>query len=156
MSTNKALQWLIPPIIVLAIMLPAQVYGPRRRTLSADQFCEAVNHRAGGLYLLGHGQQRRQMQANGHGDVSKACPCSSSLLLADMRRGGASDNRCWLARWASFYTDMSMCFGTALQPTLPGLRGTLRAGASTPLSWRCLLFDLTTLLQHFSERLLRR
>ncbi|MCB0040613.1 MAG: hypothetical protein KDE23_13085 [Caldilinea sp.] len=157
MSTNKALQWLIPPIIVLAIIAAgAGLWPAAAQSYPLTNFRgEAVTIRAGGLYYWDTVSSVAQMQANDMVTLVLGVP----LLVFSfwLARRGSLRGQLLLAGTLGFflYTYMSMCFGTAYNPLF--LVYVALFGLSLyAFVLAMLAFDLTTLPQHFSERLPRR
>lgn len=157
MNTRKALQWLVPPIIVLALfaaiagLWPAELHSYPLTNFRG----ETVTIRAGGLYYWDTVSSAAQMQANDVVTLVLGVPLLAiSFWLA--RRGSLRGGLLLAGTLGFFlYTYMSMCFGTAYNAlflvyvALFGL--SLYAFILTMLS-----FDLATLPQHFSARLPRR
>jgi hypothetical protein len=157
MNTNKALKWLVPPIIVLALLVAiAGLWPAEAQSYPLTNFRgEAVTIHAGGLYYWDTVSSVAQMQANDVVTLVLGVPLLAiSYWLA---RRGSLRGRLLLAGTLGFflYTYMSMCFGTAYNAlflvyvALFGL--SLYAFILVMLS-----FDLATLPQHFSARLPRR
>ena len=156
MSTHHALKWLIPPIILLALVAAAAGLWPGEGTPYAlTSFRgEPVTINARGLYYWDTVSSAAQMQANDLVTLVLGLPL---LAVSFWRaRRGSLRGRLLLTGTLGFilYTYMSMCFGTAYNPfflvyvALFGL--SLYAFILSMLS-----FDLRTLPAHFTERLPR-
>ena len=157
MKAQNALQWLVPPIIVLALIATgAGLWPAAAQPYPLTNFRgEAVAIHAGGLYYWDTVSSVAQMQANDVVTLVLGVPLLAiSFWLA---RRGSLRGKLLLAGTLGFflYTYMSMCFGAAYNPlflvyvALFGL--SLYAFILAMLS-----FDLGTLPQHFSERTPRR
>ncbi len=157
MKTQRALQWLIPPIIVLAIIAAgAGLWPAAAQSYPLTNFRgEAVTIHAGGLYYWDPVSSVAQMQANDTVTLVLGVPLLAvSFWLA---RRGSLRGRLLLAGTLGFflYTYMSMCFGTAYNALF--LVYVAIFGLSLyAFVLAMLAFDLTTLPQHFSARLPRR
>lgn len=154
---KNALNWLIPPVIVLAVVAagaglwPAQAHPYPLTNFRGEE----VTIHAGGLYFWDTVSSVAQMQANDAVTLVLGVPLlaiSFWLARRDSLRG-----KLMLAGTLGFflYTYMSMCFGAAynslflIYVALFGL--SLYAFILAMLS-----IDLGTLPQHFSERTPRR
>ena len=157
MKPLAALNWLVPPIFVLALGAAlAGLWPGDGQPYPLTSFRgEAVTINAGGLYYWDTVSTVAQMQANDLVTLLLGLPLLA--VAACLTRRGSLRGRLLLAGTLGFflYTYMSMCFGTAYNPlflvyvALFGL--SLYAFILTMLT-----FDLATLPQHFSDRLPRR
>lgn len=157
MNTNKALTWLIVPLIVLTLVATvAGLWPGTGQSYPLTSFRgEQVTINARGLYYWDTVSSVAQMQANDLVALLLGVP----LLVISFwfARRGSLRGQLLLAGTLGFflYTYMSMCFGTAYNQlflvyvALWGL--SLYAFILGMMS-----FDLGTLPQHFSERLPRR
>jgi hypothetical protein len=156
MSTYPILKWLIPPIILLALVAAAAGLWPGEGTpFALTSFRgEPVTINARGLYHWDTISSAAQMQANDLVTLAIGLPLLAiSFILA---RRGSLRGRLLLTGTLGFilYTYMSMCFGAAYNSfflvyvALFGL--SLYAFILSMLS-----FDLRTLPAHFTERLPR-
>jgi len=154
---KNALNWLIAPIIALAVVAAgAGLWPAEAQPYPLSNFRgEEVTIHAGGLYYWDTVSSVAQMQANDAVTLVLGVPLLAiSFWLA---RRGSLRGKLLLAGTLGFflYTYMSMCFGAAYNPlflvyvALFGL--SLYAFILAMLS-----IDLGTLPQHFSERTPRR
>ncbi|MFM8322342.1 MAG: hypothetical protein ACKOC5_15620 [Chloroflexota bacterium] len=157
MNTNRPLQWLIPPILLLALAAAlAGLWPAAGQPYPMTSFRgEPVTINARGLYYWDTASSAAQMQANDLVTLLLGLPLlvvSFRLAQRDSLRG-----RLLLSGTLGYflYTYMSMCFGTAFNPlflvyvALFGL--SLYAFVISMLG-----YDLAALPRRFSERLPRR
>ena len=154
---NRALTWLIPPIVVLALIAAgAGLWPADAQPYPLTNFRgEVVTIHAGGLYSWDTVSMTAQMQANDMVTLVLGAPLLAiSFWLA--RRGSLRGQLLLTGTLGFFlYTYMSMCFGAAYNQlflvyvALFGL--SLYAFILAMLS-----FDLATLPRQFSTRLPRR
>jgi len=157
MKSQTALNWLVPPILVLAVWAAVAGLWPG----AGDPYPltnfrgEAVTINTRGLYYWDTVSSAAQMQAN---DLVTLLLGAPLLVVAFwLARRGSLRGRLLLAGTLGFilYTYMSMCFGTAYNQlflvyvAIWGL--SLYAFILTLMS-----FNLAALPQHFSDRLPRR
>ena len=157
MKTHTALKWLIPPILLLALVAAAAGLWPGDGTSYALTTFrgEQVTINARGLYYWDTVSTAAQMQANDLVTLMLGLP----LLVASfwLARRGSLRGRLLLTGTLGFflYTYMSMCFGAAYNSfflvyvALFGL--SLYAFILSMMS-----FDLAALPARFSDRLPRR
>ncbi len=157
MKPLTALNWLIPPIFVLALIAAlAGLWPGDGQPYPLTSFRgEEVTINATGLYFWDTVSSAAQMQANDLVTLALGLPLLAVAFW--LTRRGSLRGRLLLAGTLGFflYTYMSMCFGTAYNPLF------LVYVAIWGLSFYAFIlalmsFDLATLPQHFSDRLPRR
>ncbi len=157
MNTTPALKWMVPLIFILALIaaVAGLIPGEGQPYPLTNFRGEEVTINARGLYYWDTVSSAAQMQGNDMVTLGLGLPLLAISFWLTLR--GSLRGRLLLTGTLGFilYTYMSMCFGTAynnfflVYVALFGL--SLFAFILSMMS-----FDLSTLAEHFSERLPRR